>query len=132
MLLFSPVFLMLTGCDDDDNDNSVSVTGPNLNGSWSGTYYFLFGMKPSQSISADIDHRGEVIIIDTSISTGMAARFTGSISSNGQMTLTDNYDGETWTTFFGAASTGKVVIADYIWDDDIGAAEDMAIISLTR
>ena len=46
--------------------------------------------------------------------------------------LLDPYDGELWTTYFRAATTSRVEICDFLYDDDLGASSPLQIIDLTK
>lgn len=102
----------MTGCSDG---GSGEYTGPSLSGSdWSGGYAVTEGPGFSRSITATVEQDGSSVIITTSRPAGTPAhRFTGSISSDGNMVMTDQYDGETWTTLRGPASPSLIKILDY-------------------
>ena len=122
------------GCENDDSlsgyEQALPV-GPDISGSWHGRYYIDDDPGVSTLITAEVIHAGSTVIIVTS-KTGEGSVFEGSIDATGHMGLIDFDDGEKWTTFFGPASAGSLVVADYLWDDDLGNDSPLAIIELVR
>ncbi len=86
--------------------SSGSLVGPDLNGSWSGTFTRYTGA--SGGISAIVSHIGSRVIISTSA--GFA--LVGGISNSGSMRLCDS-DREDWT---GGATTTSIRLADHYMD----------------
>ena len=86
---------------------------PNIDGDdWTG-YFETTGFNNRQSITASINQSGNSVTIVTSKS-GLGSRLVGSINSNGDMLVFDQYDGEDWTTHFGPATLAQVAIYDFI------------------
>jgi len=120
--ILKPLFLVifvaagliaLWGCGSDSGDSGPKRIGPNVDGaSWSG-FYFNSASGFQENLTATITHTSNDIVIVTTKMEPPAQRFTGTISTNGTMLLTDSYDGETWTTFFGPATRKFVKIADF-------------------
>ncbi len=86
---------------------SGSPVGPDLNGSWSGTFTHYTGA--SGGVSATVSHVGSRIII----STNLGLVLVGGIDSGGGMLLCDS-EREDWTTLYGAATTTSIRLADYV------------------
>jgi len=106
--------------------------GPNLNGRWTGTYTVMGdGRSDSTSLTATIRHTGTSVFLTTSL-VGIGASFTGTINAAGDMYLTDAFDGETWTTHFGPATTASVRIADFAEHPTLGEETPLEVIDLTR
>ncbi|MFO1531440.1 MAG: hypothetical protein U1F77_17300 [Kiritimatiellia bacterium] len=71
------------------------------------------------AVSATIEQSGGSVVIRTS--KGAPGRMlTGRIGSNGRMKLTDADDGEIWSTFYGAATSDHVKVADYLYPTPAG------------
>ncbi len=89
--------------------------GPNLQGNWQGEYYVADSPTNSErlEITADISHNGDEITINTS-KEGTGHSLKGRMDEDGNMSLSDDYDGETWTTFYGPATTNHLMLADYL------------------
>ena len=86
---------------------SGSPVGPDLNGSWSGTFTHYTGA--SGGVSATVSHVGSRIII----STNLGLVLVGGIDSGGGMLLCDS-EREDWTTLYGGATTTSIRLADYV------------------
>lgn len=96
-----------------DDDGGPPVIGPNLNGSnWRG-FYFNGESGFMENLTATITHTSNAVVVVTSKTAPPAQQFTGTIDAGGKMELTDAYDGEQWTTFFGNASNRFVKVADF-------------------
>ncbi|MFT5122600.1 MAG: hypothetical protein ACI9QL_004874 [Candidatus Omnitrophota bacterium] len=93
-------------------DGTVSAV-PRINGKWKGSF-FRTDELGSTPVTATIRQDRDAITISTDLPADIGANFTGSINSKGKLTLTDGFDGEVWTTFFGPATTNFVKIADFI------------------
>jgi hypothetical protein len=86
--------------------SSGSLVGPDLNGSWSGTFTRYTGA--SGGISATVSHIGSRVVISTSAGFVLV----GGISNSGNMRLCDS-DREDWT---GGATTTSIRLADHYMD----------------
>ena len=89
--------------------SSGSLVGPDLNGSWSGTFTRYTGA--SGGISATVSHIGSRVVISTSAGFVLV----GGISNSGSMRLCDS-DHEDWTTIYGGATTTSIRLADHYMD----------------
>ena len=87
--------------------SSGSLVGPDLNGSWSGTFTRYTGA--SSGVSATVSHVGSRVIIKTS--SGLVLK--GSIDDGGRMRLCDRKR-EDWTTLYGGATATSLRLADYV------------------
>jgi hypothetical protein len=105
---------LLEGCGGGGGGGggAPSVIGPNLNGAWEGDFYITDGTV-DYTITAQISHEGSNITLRTSRSAGTGVLLTGWINTEGHMQLTDGFDGETWTTIEGPATTNHVLIEDF-------------------
>jgi len=119
-------FLMIfaAGCEDDNGPDPVYA---DLRGDWTG-YYERPGRH--EDLTAHISQQGSNLVIETSL-TGIGQNFTGIITSDGHIRLTDSYDGETWTSY-GEVSSHYVRIRDYLFDPDLGADSPEQTIYLMR
>jgi hypothetical protein len=100
------------GGEQNSSEDSAG-SPPNIAGSWSGTMYTDNTLLPTRrSLSASISQDNDAVSIKTSLS-GVGSSFSGRISSNGSMTLTDNSTGETWTTYRRPATSSYIEIADF-------------------
>ncbi len=113
---------LLTGCED--NAFSKSPEGPDIGGSWNGTYE-----RPglSEPLSAKITQDGDSVVIETTLS-GPGELFTGAITKAGDIEAMDNYNGKTWTSL-GETTPKHVYIRDYL---NVGASEAVQAINLIR
>jgi len=122
----------LLGCGGDGDSREPPI-GPDLQGTWAGVYRQTGGGNAMvTALTATIIHDGDAIIIRTSL-TGLGARFTGTITEDGELTLLDAFDGEIWTTYYKKATTDDVEIADFLTPPQAG--EDLPplqVISLVR
>ncbi len=124
-------FLVLVGCNesgggdkpvftDDAAESSESASAssgsvPNIKGTWTGQYVVYGGTDAydGQAVTAKIKQDKDAVVITTNLP--VTGRFlTGTIKSDGDMTLTDAYDGELWTTHFEPATTTSMRIADFL------------------
>lgn len=111
---------------------SKRLVGPNLNGKWEGTFTVIGdGLNDSTPLTATIRHTGNSVYVKTSL-VGIGANLTGTINAVGDMYLTDAYDGETWTTHFGPASSTSVRIADFAEDPSLSDDPAIEVIDLVR
>ena len=110
-LALAAVYLT-SGCND--GSSSSPPIGPDLRGTWGGVYYRTDG-GPRTPLTAKVRQDGDAIYISTDRVDGPTGRkLTGTMTPEGRMTLTDAYDGETWTTFYGPARTNQCRVADYV------------------
>ncbi|MDP6949356.1 MAG: hypothetical protein QF485_09940 [Arenicellales bacterium] len=103
---------------------SGSPVGPDLNGSWSGTFTRYTGA--SGGISATVSHVGSRVEIRTSAGFALVGR----ISDSGSMRLCDS-DRESWTTLYGGATTTSLRLADHYMDGS-GVLLGTDVLVLTR
>ncbi len=108
---------LLSGCE---NTEERSPVGPNVGGHWAGVYSSPYG---SQSITAEVEHDGETVVIKTSLS-GQGHLLVGEISPDGYMLLVDTYTGNTWTSD-GTVSPTQIRIHD--WLLELGGHIEQAI-----
>lgn len=116
---------MLSGCENG-SDGAGSV-GPDISGQWSGKY-----VSPSYSevLTAYISEDGASVLIETT-KTGVGHLLSGVIAENGDLRMTDQYDGETWTSY-GAVTPSYVRIRDYLFNPSLGSDSPEQDIYLTR
>jgi len=153
VLLASLPGFLLTGCNEKDdpsqyqsrivfadeggngtttaNSNNTN-TIPRIKGNWSGSYYRTD--RPERlSLTAKIEQDRDAVIITTSKSGGTAVNFTGNIRNSGNMRLTDAYDGEAWTTYYGPAKENRIVIADYVYSPSSNVSNrPLYVVELSR
>lgn len=100
---------LLAGCGGGDGDDGPALL--DLAGSWSGRY-----VSPSlnRNVNATITQDRDVLTIETTLE-GVGHSFAGTIDTNNQIAVTDNYDGETWTSY-GPVSTNAFLIRDFLYD----------------
>lgn len=98
-----------TGCSEDPNAPPV---GPDINGTWSGTYHDPGG--PEIPVSATIVQNGSSLFVETSMPT-YGRLLTGSMNADGHAFLEDAYDGETWSTIGGTVTSTHVDFIDYAY-----------------
>lgn len=114
LLIFIGIGLAgLWGCGSDSGDSGPRVIGPKVSGNnWTG-FYFNSANGFQVPLTATITHTSNDVVIVTNKIEPPAQMLTGTISTNGTMVLTDAFDGETWTTFFGPATRKFVKVADF-------------------
>ncbi|HMO52501.1 MAG TPA: hypothetical protein PKE26_14710 [Kiritimatiellia bacterium] len=119
--------LLLGACNSDSKSeasstirgttNSVTTVQssgyPKIAGKWSGNFYRT-DTQNRRPLEATITQNKEAVTITTTRTGGIGVNFAGTITPEGRMTLTDAYDGETWTTYFGPATTNRIAIADFV------------------
>ena len=106
---------------DSASGSSGNSAPPKISGKWSGKYSWSDGTHVT-AVSASIEQSGGSVVIRTS--KGAPGRLlTGRIGSNGRMKLTDADDGEIWSTFYGAATSDHVKVADYLYPTPAGHTE---------
>lgn len=126
------VTFVVAGCDPTGGGSGTKPVGPDIRGKWSGEFYTIRLEPPRrQTVTAEIRQDGDAVVVKTS-RTGTAANLTGTINAAGRMTMTDAADGETWTTYFGPATASRVRLADFLYDDDLGADSPMYVLDLKR
>ncbi|MDF3128004.1 hypothetical protein P0Y35_02225 [Kiritimatiellaeota bacterium B1221] len=118
------LFLLCSSCSDSGGgedsefgESSASSSGgiPQVKGAWTGHYvvYGGSGAFDGQPVTAKIKQGGDAVVINTNLPT-IGRMLTGTINSHGEMTLTDAYDGEVWTTLYGSATSDLIRIADFL------------------
>ena len=106
-----------------------SLVGPDLNGSdWKGVFESYRGAR--SAISASVTHNGSRVVITTSKPSGVGRQLVGRIKGDGNLTLCDRYDQETWTTIHGAASRTVIKVSDYVMRGPLRMGTN--VISLSR
>ena len=132
LVLFACDVLCLAGCNGGGGGGGEPPIGPNLNGNWVGIYHRIRTSDTrKQDVTAKIKHDGSAVMIKTSL-VGIGASLTGTIEPNGEMKMIDPFDGELWTTYFRAATTDRVEICDFLYDEDLGSDSPLQIIDLRR
>lgn len=121
---------LFTGCEheSESKSNSTGLGGSgggsassssaeyiSISGSWTGIYAIYDGATVSdrQSLTANIDQDEDAVVINTSLPS-IGRFFTGSINTDGNMRLTDAFDGELWTTYYGPVTRNSIRIADFV------------------
>ena len=105
--------LFLVGCsDDNEDDNRAPPVGPNIHGSWLGTFTTDGKPENTQNISATIRQDGDAIMLQTSLE-GLGQSLTGTIKESGRMTMIDAFDAEIWTTYQKAATVTDIELDDF-------------------
>jgi len=110
--------MILSGCDRGGKESVGGGTGStspylDIRGSWSGSF-FRTDVLGSTPVNATISQDKDALSIRTDLPPGLANSFTGTITAGGDIRLTDGYDGETWTTYYGPATADFIKIADFI------------------
>lgn len=120
------------GCDGG-GEAPLPPVGPSIGGQWAGRFFVAESSDiRDQAVTATIRQNGDAVIIETSL-VGVGARLTGAIDAEGNMVLTDPFDGETWTTFFGPATPTAVTVADFLLPPTPeDASTPLNVIQLTR
>lgn len=112
------------GCNDSGGTPSAmaAVTPPTnaaqnnlkLGGTWTGSASIRGDGSPAGlPVTATVRQNGDAITIRTSL-TALGANFSGAIEEDGNLVLTDAFDGETWTTHFQKPTNNHIQIADYV------------------
>lgn len=97
----------------DSTVQDFTSAPPEIGGiNWVG-YFVEGGSNVKQNLMASIVLTGTNVTIETSL-TGLGHYFVGTINSNGDMLIYDDYDGEDWTTHYGPATAKAISIYDYI------------------
>ena len=132
---------LLAACGDGGNDapktpaaNTGAASGVSIDGGgWSGVIYAT-DLPGRTSIKATITQTGDAVVITTSRPGGTHAhRFTGSITGAGKMRITDAFDGEVWSTYFGNATSAYIKLADFERPPKAGSTnDDFFVIELSR
>jgi len=107
------VAALALGCGSGSGHKRSPPVGPNITGRWNGEY-FRTDRSSRTALTATIRQDGDAIWINTSKAEGRARSFTGTMDEDGEMSLTDAYDGQHWTSEYGPATTNRVVIGDYV------------------
>ena len=110
---FLLMMVLLAGCGGGDGDDGPTFL--DLSGDWSGRYV---GPDGDQDLQATITQEQDALIITTSLQ-GIGQLFTGNIDTNNEITLTDAYDGEIWTSH-GIVATHSFLVRDYLYDPLLG------------
>ena len=123
--------LFIAGCLHDDGGSNRDPLGPDLHGAWTG-FFFRSNSADREPITAFVSHVLDAITIQTSLEeTGMM--FTGTTDEDGNVILTDAFDGETWSTFFQPATSGFFQIADFVRTPEAGeGTPPLNVIELSR
>ena len=114
--------VIFSGCDHGGKESvggggtgsTIPSPYPEIRGSWSGSFYRT-DVLGSTSVNATIGQDIEAVNIRIAgLLPGLANSFIGTITIRGDMSLTDGYDGEHWTTYYGPATADFIKIADFI------------------
>jgi hypothetical protein len=108
----------------------AAPTGVSIAGRWKGTFFDPVA-NTTQGIRASISQDGDQVTIDTTLP-DVGSFLTGTIRPNGHIRLTDAWDGETWTTHAGPATSSHIIIQDYVRDPTTGSMNLLNTIDLTR
>jgi hypothetical protein len=98
---------------EKDETPAKPAAVPRIGGKWTGSF-FVTDKAGSTPLKATIRQSNDAIVITTNLAEPPGQMFSGGITTSGKMTLTDAFDGEIWTTFFGPATTDFVKIADFV------------------
>ena len=118
------------GCNDSGGSLAADGSGPaaanattpaaaaqtnlKLGGKWTGSASVLGDNDAGGfAITATVTQKGNAITIRTSLPT-LGANFSGMIEEDGNLRLTDAFDGETWTTHFQKPTNNRIQIADFV------------------
>ena len=107
------IMALLAGCGGDDGDDGPTYL--KLAGSWSGRYV---SPDVNRDLEATITQERDALTIETSLQ-NIGRSFTGTIDTNNQITVTDAYDGETWTSY-GPVTSSSFLIRDLLFDPLLG------------
>lgn len=102
------------GCNLDGGGSSGGspLVGPDLRGSWSG-FSGVTSSSAKTPVKATVKQKEDMVTITTTLpKDGTGSQFTGTINGDGDMVLTDAFDGETWTTYKGPANSSSIRIFD--------------------
>lgn len=128
-LLVGSLVFGAVGCGDDGDDSSPPV-GPSVAGNWTGVYYEEDGGRVP--ISASVGQDGAAVTIRTSKPTPPGQSLSGTITEDGDLTMTDASDGETWSNF-GRVTENYLRIGDYLIHPTAADPDQpLQIIELTR
>ncbi|MBU1909175.1 MAG: hypothetical protein KJ726_03930 [Verrucomicrobia bacterium] len=111
-LFYLLTFQSIPGCEGT-NDKGPPPVGPDIRGRWSGVYYRT-DSSGRTSLTASIQQEGEAVTITTDKEEGRAGLLTGTIYENGDLDMTDAFDGQEWTSFFGPVTETHILLADYV------------------
>jgi hypothetical protein len=100
---------LAAGCGGGGGGGAPPV-GPDLRGQWAGV--ITQPGSPATSLTATIGQDGNAVTIHTSLQ-GIGAAFTGASTDDGCLSLTDGFDGETWTTFRRKTTPTRIQISDF-------------------
>ena len=119
---------LTVGCGGSDDDDDVSIdpdTGlptepPKVKGkSWRG-FFYRSDETERHPIRATITQEANAITLITDRDNPPVKNFAGTISNTGEVRLTDQDDGELWSSYFGPATGKSFKIADFIEGPEFG------------
>ncbi|MFO1491002.1 MAG: hypothetical protein U1F77_02525 [Kiritimatiellia bacterium] len=125
---------LLAGCNDGKDDKGSPEVGQSIAGkNWTGSLYATDGSDRT-AVKASISQDGEAVIITTDLPENhIAHKLTGTFKPTGKMLVTDPFDGELWSTFFGPAHGNYIKLADYETRPVPGnGIDDFYILELSR
>lgn len=129
--------LFIAGCDNpfDSGSSGPKAVGTKISGNnWSG-FFLNTETGTRESLTATVTQDGDAVTITTTKDFPPAQMFTGTISSNSTLRLTDASDGEVWSTHFGPATNNFIKVADFL-EAPMGADDPtlfpLAILELSR
>jgi hypothetical protein len=130
--LLAVLAAMVFGCDGGGGGGGGgggNIVGPRIGGKWTGVYEIrnYFRDEPID-VRASVKHSGDMFVLRTNLPE-QGRMLTGTIDEDGEMTATDAFDGETWTTHSGPATENYLDLEDFRFDLDDNA---IAVLILTR
>ena len=129
--------------EDADGEESDAPRAPRavlrVGGNWTGSF-FNTSEAGSVGLKARIVQVNDSIVITTDKPTPPGQSFSGSIDEDGDMRLTDSFDGETWTTYFGPVTGSSIKIADFVLEgtttitttNGVSASPPLNVVELRR
>ena len=128
------VTLLTTSCNDGGGDKGSPGVGQSVAGkNWTGSLYATDGTN-RRALKATITQNRDAIVITTDLpGSGIARKLTGTFDKSGKIRVTDAFDGEIWSTFFGPAHGNYIKLADYETRPVAGnGIDDFYILEISR
>ena len=132
-----PCLALFASCNDGKEDKGKPGVGQSVSGkNWSGYLYATDGSDRTvvKAVISQEGKEGEAVVITTDLPANHIARkLTGTFETSGKMLVTDAFDGEWWSTFFGPAHGNYIKLADYETRPVPGnGKDDFYILELSR